>query len=316
MLARPSRIEGGDVPAGTVVARLGEAGEADAVREAVEAVAAAYGLDVRPVDTGLAEPGFPSLGSADVIPIRAPRVALLAEGPVHGYSFGWAWYTLEEQYRIPTTVLRVGSLADTRLDEFDTLVLPDLFSASGLARELGEEGLARLRRWVRDGGTLVAIGESVELARDTLDLLGLRSWYEVRDGEEGEQGEAGTEARRFTVPGAILAGHVDTLRWLAAGLPGADLPVLVTSSRTLLPPAGPPESGDRAVIRYADEDLRLSGHLWPESEARLPGAVFLYEERVGRGRVVAFTEDPNFRGYWRGANRLFLNAVVVGPSAP
>jgi hypothetical protein len=32
--------------------------------------------------------------------------------------------------------------------------------------------------------------------------------------------------------------------------------------------------------------------------------------------VIAFSEDPNFRGYWRGANRLFLNAVVLGPSAP
>ena len=37
---------------------------------------------------------------------------------------------------------------------------------------------------------------------------------------------------------------------------------------------------------------------------------------VDRGRVVVFTEDPNFRAYWRGAQRLFLNAVVLGPSAP
>jgi hypothetical protein len=32
--------------------------------------------------------------------------------------------------------------------------------------------------------------------------------------------------------------------------------------------------------------------------------------------VIAFAEDPNFRGYWRGADRLFLNAVVFGPNAP
>ncbi len=308
MLARSSRIAGRDVPAGTVLARVGEGGDAATeAHEAVSAVSATYGIEVRPVDTGLADPGFPSLGSADVVPIRAPRVALVAEGPVHGYSFGWAWYTLEEQHRIPTTVLRVGSLASTPLQEFDTLVLPDLFSASGLAAELGEEGMDRLRRWVRDGGTLVAIGEAVSFTRDTLGLLGLRSWYETEEGEE---------ARRFSVPGSILTGRVDTLRWLAAGLPAAELPVLVASSRVLLPPEGPPERGERVVVRYADEGLRLSGHLWAESEARLPGAAFLYEERVGAGRVIAFAEDPNFRGYWRGANRLFLNAVVVGPSAP
>jgi hypothetical protein len=71
------------------------------------------------------------------------------------------------------------------------------------------------------------------------------------------------------------------------------------------------------VARYAGADaLRLSGHLWPESAERLPGAVFAYEERVGLGRVVLFAEDLNFRAYWRGANRLFLNAVVLSPSAP
>ena len=39
-------------------------------------------------------------------------------------------------------------------------------------------------------------------------------------------------------------------------------------------------------------------------------------ERIGDGRVILFAEDLNFRAYWRGANRLFLNAVVLSPSAP
>jgi len=56
--------------------------------------------------------------------------------------------------------------------------------------------------------------------------------------------------------------------------------------------------------------------MWAESEARLPGAVFAYEERVGSGRVIAFAEDINYRAYYRSGNRLFLNAVLAGPSAP
>jgi hypothetical protein len=43
--------------------------------------------------------------------------------------------------------------------------------------------------------------------------------------------------------------------------------------------------------------------------------VFAYEERVGRGRVIALAEDVNFRAYWRGGDRFFLNAVLLGPSA-
>ena len=70
------------------------------------------------------------------------------------------------------------------------------------------------------------------------------------------------------------------------------------------------------VATVATENALLSGHAWDETKQRLPGSVLVYEQRVGRGRVIAFAEEPNFRAYARGINRMFLNAVVVGPSAP
>jgi hypothetical protein len=40
--------------------------------------------------------------------------------------------------------------------------------------------------------------------------------------------------------------------------------------------------------------------------------VFIAQERVGRGNVVMFTNDPMFRGWWRALDRLVLNAVLLG----
>jgi hypothetical protein len=34
--------------------------------------------------------------------------------------------------------------------------------------------------------------------------------------------------------------------------------------------------------------------------------------QLGRGRVVMFADNPNFRGAWYGTNRLFLNALFLG----
>ncbi len=331
MLLEPTRIAGEDLPAGSVVVLVGN--NDAAVHDAVRELAGRFRVEVRALDTGLAEGERPSLGTGDLVRVRPPSVALLAESPVHGYSFGWAWYTLDRQYGIPTTVLRVGSVAGEDLSDYDVLVVPDLFTSSGLARELGGDGTARLRRWVRDGGTLVAVGEAVAFAREELDLLALRSWYEeaAGPGADGGAGRAADdpsedgdgaadggapEPYRFEVPGAVLRGTVEDAWWLSAGV-GRELPVLVASSRVYLPPEGTPDDDRRTVVRYAGEDpLQLSGHAWPESLERLSGAVFAYEERAGDGRVIAFTEDPSFRALWRGANRLFLNAVVVGPSAP
>lgn len=144
------------------------------------------------------------------------------------------------------------------------------------------------------------------MAREGSGLLSLRSWYELEENEG---------AVPYEVPGAFYRGRLDRERWVTAGV-GEELPFQVRSSRVYLPPEVPPSAARRVVGTVDPDDGRISGHAWEESDERLPGAVLAYEERVGEGRVVAFTEDPNFRGYARGTSRLFLNAAVLGPSAP
>jgi hypothetical protein len=301
---RATRIGGEAIPSGTVVVRIGQNDES--VHDAVRALAERFTLNVTTASTGLADPGrLPSLGSADVLPVRKPEIAILAEDPVRGYSFGYAWHTLDRQYQIPTTVLRTRSVAGTPLDRFDVIVIPE---SGGLRAVLGSQGVDRIRRWIRDGGTLVTIGSSAEFARDsTAGGIHLESWYD---------GDDGTDAQAFAVPGAILRVDLDLEYWLAAGYHEAAFPALVNGSRLYAAPDGPPSATRRVVGRYAPRDsLLISGHAWDESLDRLPGKVFAYEEAVGAGRVIVFAEEVNWRSYWRGANRMFLNAVVIGPSA-
>ena len=292
------------IPSGAGVVRVGQNGPD--IHDAVREVAARYGIGVTAVGTGLADSGFPTLGSGDYTFNLAPsRIALLAEDGIQGYSFGWAWYTLDRQYGIPVTVLRTRAVGGTDLTKYDVIVVPS--AGSGPLREaLGERGLERLDTWVRDGGTLVAISAASDFARERFSLA-VRSWYDTDDGEG---------AQAFNVPGAVFEARLDTLRRMTAGYGGAALPVLVNSSRLLLPPDGPPASRQRVIATYAPERPLRAGHAWPETLDRIPGAVYAYEERVGDGRVILFAEDPNFRAYHRGVNRLFLNAVVLGPSAP
>ena len=302
MLDAPTRLGGRDFSSGTVVVRTGQ--NPPEVHEALREMAHDLGLAVAGVATGLPDTAFPALGSGDhAIPVKTPEIALLAEDPVSAYSFGWAWYTLDQQYRIPVTVLRTRSVRSHPLKRFNVLIVPDV-QGPALARTIGEEGVERIQRWVRDGGTLVTIGGATEFARRELKLLSLRSFYETEEGKEQQ---------RFNVPGAFFLARLNHAYWLTAGYEGDKLPVLVNSSRVYLAPEGPPSSRKRVVALYSG-GTPVSGHAWDESIERLENAVFVYEERVGAGRVIAFAEDPNFRGYWRGANRLFLNAVVVGPS--
>jgi len=302
VITAPTRIAGRDISGGSVIVRVGQ--NDGTVHDAVRALVERYGINVYPMPSGLADAGYPSLGSGDfTFNVAEPKIALLAEGPVFAYSFGWAWYTLDRQHQMPVTVLRTGQFDGADLTHYNVLVIPSA-SAGGLEEALGETGVERLTQWIRDGGTLVTIGSATEFARNQMDLIALRSWYDTDDGKDQQQ---------FDVPGAIFRATVDRGDWLSAGYDAGTVPVLVDSDRLYLPPEGPVSSRRRVVATYGP---LLSGHAWQETLDRIPGAVFLYEERVERGRVIAFAEDPNYRGYARGVNRLFLNAVVLGPSAP
>ncbi len=303
VLTAPTRLRGTVVPGGTGIVRLGQ-NDATAV-QAVTDVAARYGIDVLTAATGLPDSGFPALGSGDhTFNLKPVRIGLLAEDGIQGYSFGWTWYTLDRQYEIPVTVIRTRSIRRMELERYDVLVIPEA-NATALAEALGDSGVARLERWVRDGGTLVTVGAASRFAREQFKLA-LRDWYET---------DAGKKAQRFDVPGAIFAAELDMQHWASAGYRAATVPAIVTSPTLYLAPDGPPNARQRVIARYAAAP-RLAGHAWAETLERAPGAVFAYEERVGAGRVIAFAEEMSFRAYARSTNRLFLNAVVLGPSAP
>jgi hypothetical protein len=304
VLTRASRFGGRPVASGSGIVRVGQ--NDPSATDAVVEVARRYGIAVTAMPSGLSDSGFPALGSGDhTFNLKPARVGLLSEDGIQGYSFGWAWYTLDRQYEIPLTVLRTRAIAATKLERFATLVIPEV-SRPAFEQAVGDSGLARLAQWVRDGGTLITIGSATDVARAQFNLA-LRSWYDTGPGQR---------ATRYDVPGAVFRAELDLRHWMSAGYAAAELPVLVDSDRLYLAPDRPPSTRRRVVATYAASRPRMAGHAWPETLERIPGAVFVYEERVGAGRVIAFAEEPNFRAYHRGLNRLFLNAVVLGPSAP
>ena len=72
------------------------------------------------------------------------------------------------------------------------------------------------------------------------------------------------------------------------------------------------ENAYSTVARLVDGDPHLSGYISDRNRERLPGSPSVMADRLGRGIVVLLVDNTNFRGYWRGTNRLFLNALFFG----
>ena len=265
------------------------------LHEKVSALSAETGTPVVAIDNALVDDGT-DLGSGSVEAIPEPRVALVIGDRISTYSYGAAWHMFDYLLELPVTRIELDDLLRT-LHSFNTVVVP---SAFGFGSALGERGTQTLTRWVRDGGTLITLdGATAWLASDD----GLARMRPQPDTAESDQ--------TMYVPGAILRARIDTLSPLVAGVQETEIPVMLFGDRFYQAPADV-EPGE-VVIRYAPQDrLRLAGFLWPEVPARVAGSPYLWTERVGSGRVIGFTADPNFRAMWRGLLPLFGNAVFLG----
>lgn len=274
------------------------------VHDIVKKHAAASGAHVVSLSSGLVTEGT-DLGSNSVVPLRTPRVALIGGQGMSGTSYGAAWYAFDQRMHFPVTNIDVSSLGSSAIDEFNVVVLP---SGSPDAA-LGDAGRERLAGWVRNGGLLVTLdGSTAWLAGEKVGISRLRARRDSTraDGEPGAPPPAG-------VPGAIVRVQADTLSPLTAGVDELEFTGLVFSDRVYKTPKDfrPGE----VVVKYAPaKNIRVAGYMWPEVPERLAGTPFLWTERVGRGRVIAFAGDPNFRDMWRGMLPLFANAVLLGGS--
>jgi hypothetical protein len=114
--------------------------------------------------------------------------------------------------------------------------------------------------------------------------------------------------RIFSPHGPFLTGTVNAEHWLGFGL-NEKLPVMLRGSSAFMS-----KHPVATVVRLADKNqLRLSGLLWPEAAERLEDTAFATVESVGRGQLILFANDPTYRMWLPGAQRLFLNAILLGP---
>ncbi|MGH9943982.1 MAG: hypothetical protein ACRD9R_16680, partial [Pyrinomonadaceae bacterium] len=115
------------------------------------------------------------------------------------------------------------------------------------------------------------------------------------------------------VPGAIFRATVDRTTPLTYGYEETHLPVLLESAYFFRPS----KEGTNALVfaGEGDDPLRISGFVWPgNTERLLRGTSYVIEEPTGRGHVVLFAEDPNYRAIWRISTRLFFNSFLFQPT--
>jgi hypothetical protein len=308
---------------GTVVIPRGaQSLSADEVAALLAGAAADDGVDVYTVTSGLTPAGV-DLGSPSLRPLELPRPLLVVGDGVSSYEAGEMWHLLDHRWALPLPLVDRDHLADVDLHDYSHVILVE-----GRWDDLPERAVASLRRWLRGGGVVIA-------------TQGAARWVEpaLMAEERGENGGGPPEETRYVeeratersagspngggpraayadfekrlavglISGAIFETELDLTNPLAFGFSDAVLPVFRDGTRVLVPSENPYEN----VALYTERPL-LAGYASGDNVAAIAGSAAVLAQRVGRGTVVRIADDPAFRGFWYGTDRLVANGLFFG----
>lgn len=295
---------------GTLIVPVGgQSLDGEALRQAVTEAAAQAGVEAHALAGGLSASGI-DLGSDGVRALRSPKIALVMGEGISAAEIGSTWFALGERLRWPATRLDPAQIGRVPLEPYTSIVL-----ASGGYDGWSEATVARLKRWVEAGGSLITYGTASRWAIEQ-GLAGTTA-VETPDVDEAVAAAAAGQRLEFDArrdalgeartSGNALSADVDVTHPLAFGLTRRALFVNKESDVTL-PPVADPFSNVVGI----DAEPSVNGYLSRPLRDRFAGSVWAQVARLGSGNVVLFADDPAYRKYWLGTERLLVNALFFG----
>jgi hypothetical protein len=289
-------------------------------------------LEKLSAELGLSFDATAARPAGEALKLRPVRVGLWDR---YGGSMdsGWIRWILEQAFPFPYELVFAPALEAGNLkSKYDVLIFPN----GGIPEREGGGGrggrgggppanvppefqdrigsvtvgktVPQLRKFVEDGGTLLAIGSSTSVAYH-FGLPVANALVELQPN--------GTERRlpseKYFVPGSVLQVGVDNTDPITYGMP-EKVDVFFDNSPVfrLLPDAG--LKGVRPLAWFAGPEPLRSGWAW--GQQYLNGGVTAIEAGLGSGKVLLFGPEITFRGQPHGTFKLLFNGIYSAGATP
>jgi hypothetical protein len=241
--------------------------------------------------------------------VKPVKPLIIGGKETSSYGAGEAWYLLDQRLGLAAPVIELNRLEEIDFSAYTHLLLPD-----GDFAAVNEVQKENITRWVKGGGVLITINRAAVWAQK-LCFQSEETACEPAD-ETGEKpetliprayGDFADDKAQHIIGGAIVASVIDLSHPLAFGYRRGELPLLRKGTTELLP-------GDNAYatpVRYTASPL-LAGFIGPDRLEAIRGQAAVIAQKHDKGLVVYFANNPLFRGYWRGTERMYINALYFG----
>lgn len=287
---------------GTILVALGTQDNPGRVHAIMESIAANDAVQVYAVNTGLAQGGI-DLGSPSFESLKKQKVAMLTGDGVAGNDAGEIWHQLDVRWGMEMTHLDVDVFNRVPLDRYTTIIL-----ASGSYGNMSSSAVEKLKDWVSSGGTLVVYRSAVSWAmRQGLVAAKSVASEPRKDESLRPYVSASSEMGAQRIGGSIFQTTIDPTHPLFYGYRTSTLATFRNTELMLEIPS----NSYAAPMRYTSEPL-LSGYISKPQLDRLKNTAAIVVGGQGSGRVIAATDNPVFRAFWFGTDKLLANAIFFG----
>ena len=258
-----------------------------------------YNVLINGVSTGLTE-GI-DLGSSNFKAIEPQKVALIVGRGITPYDAGEVWHLFDQRYDMLISKLDTRDFNRTDLSKYTDIILPNSWGNA-----LSKKGAEKLKKWVENGGTLIGYKNTGKwLNNNNLLKIEFKSKKDSIQNTSFEQKSNYFGAQ--VIGGAIFETYIDRSHPIAFGYKNNTLPVFRNSTIFMKPD----KNSYNNPISYSEKAL-LSGYISNKNLLELKKTSMCKIGNLGKGKVIYFTDNTNFRAFWYGTNKLLMNAIFFG----
>ena len=255
-------------------------------------------LKINGVTTGLND-GI-DLGSNNFRNIKLPKVAMLVGNGINVSDPGEIWHLFDQRYDMHVTKLDMIYFNRIDISKYSVLIAPN-------SRDLDKKSVEKLKKWVRDGGTLIGYRSAAKWL-NTNKFINIEfesaNFETIKDVSfEAKSLKRGAQV----IGGAIFEANIDRSHPINFGYKNDKIALF--RNTTLFMKAD--KKSYNNPIQYSNNPL-LSGYISKENAKVIKNTVPFKVQRMGMGRVIVFTDNTNFRAFWFGTNKLLMNAIFFG----
>ncbi len=257
--------------------------------------------------------------------LRLPRIALV-ETFFHDMDAGWTRFIFD-QYGIPYTIKHPGDFEKTNFaKDFDVLVFPDadkniLMQGKWKNKEsyyvssyppaytkgIGKKGFEKVMAFLDKGGKIISWGRSTALFMGALKIK--HSKNDIEEFQLPIQDISSAAAKDgLYVPGSFMKIELKQKHPLTLGLE-QEIGVFYRG-KPLFATSFPNFDMDRRVIaKFPEKDILLSGYA--EHEEKLADKTVMAWIKKGKGQLVLYGFNPQFRASTQVSFKLIFNAILL-----